>query len=882
MNTPSKLLRFSLLGTTGVIIIMSNIVMATASSDFCAYYTRLDYDIPLTQYVFDFDARPPDERAYDKAITDEYADIVVGFSDGKQLVFSRETSYRPYLKTADSTWAVAELVPRAHDVECLYSYARIIESTDEGILVHWRYMPDLSKVRAADVVHELFFITPDGGIRREVRQATPWVDEWKVAHQTLQLDATGIQELALEPLHLVKEQYRPVQGKPLQNDVIGTPVAWLRFDEGLEGNAPFTRDAMTPSMAAIGGHKRLWKAGISGAALAFDGYTSKVTLPSPEAPDYLDKELSVEAWVAVGAYPWDVTGIVQQSNPTDSRPKGYFLGIDDTGHPLLRVCVEGEWKNLVANRAVELYRWTHIAATFHGDKGEMAVYVDGESCGKLRNLHGSISASPTDILIGLNKVPGEATHHVSEKIGDVRTVEGSQPAIFGLEGLIDEVKVYNEALSDRKIAQSYRLLKPSEEFRSNPDLEKRILPGEVGVAEQFGAQHKTLRYHELWDNLFRTTEYGDIVVKFDESPVSIVYWRGTNYGANFVTDGNLWMADQSVEVETWCGCSEHMSDKECRFAHVRVIENSDARVVVHWRYASVGVMYNFPNNHAWTDEYHTIYPDGVVIRKVNYHAGDAGWNDTQFLAAPGQRPEDVMHLESVIAANMKGETYVLDWTNGIPENKLDDACIRWINFKSDYKVFVIYPGKEGLFTWGDRERGDGFGIWAGPWNHWPVAQLPNDGRFAVATDRLTHSALGGGDTEGNMALFGLTTQGAGELAPLARSWKAAPELVQAEGCISHGYQQAERSYHLSAEKTTMSFALQASEASPVVNPCFVVKNWGTKEGATLHMDGQALNPGSSFRQGIIRDTQGRPTLVIWLKTERMIPVRFELSRAERM
>jgi hypothetical protein len=367
------------------------------------------------------------------------------------------------------------------------------------------------------------------------------------------------------------------------------------------------------------------------------------------------------------------------------------------------------------------------------------------------------------------------------------------------------------------------------------------------------------------------------VVKFDEMPVSVVYWRGPNYGPGWVTEKNLWMSDQSVEVGTWCGCSEHMSDKECRFTHVRLIENTDARVVVHWRYASVGIMYNFPNNHAWTDEYHTIYPDGVAIRKVNYHAGEGGWQDTQFLAAPGQRPEDVMNLESVTAANMDGETYVMDWSKGIPRNRLRDGCIQWINFKSEYKVFVIYPGRS-FGAWGDRERGDGFGIWAGPWNHWPVSQLPNDGRFAVATDRLTHSALGGGDTRGNMAMYGLTNRSAAELAPLARSWKQAPELAVLQGCSSEGYVKQERAYHLKAQSSTMSFKLQASKDSPVVNPCFVIKNWGSNNKAALKIEGKTINPGKNFRQGIIRDTDGTQTMIIWIKAESDEPMKLQFDR----
>jgi len=604
----------------------------TSTDDFYAYYTRLDYDIPVDAALGNIPrAEEEDEEDEDWAswdrwdsggpITGKYADIVINIGKGRQFVFGRESSYLPYWKTEKGKWFVDELVNRQKDVACLYSYARIIESTPDKILIHWRYMPDLAKLKPADVVHESFAISPDGSVSRQARQATGWVDEWTVTGQRLALEAGGIREVVLEPAHLVKASVTPIQGARLRDVAAGEPAVWLRFDEGLTGDSYHTKDAVTGKSCVIQGNKRLWKRGVSGSALAFDGYQSKVTLASPESPDYLREQLSLEAWVALGAYPWNETAIVHQTNPAGTRPKGYLLGIDDIGRPVMRVCVEGKWQRLVASKALDLYRWTHIAGTFDGDEGRMVIYVDGNECGSLNDINGGISASPLDIIVGLNNVPAEATHHVTEKIE--RSIEGSQPWLFGIEGLIDEVRVYNRTLSARDVSKSYDSLKPGAKLRDNPDLEKRILPGEVGLAPSFGARYKTLKYHELWDNLWRTSDYADIVVKFDEMPVSVVYWRGPNYGPGWVTEKNLWMSDQSVEVGTWCGCSEHMSDKECRFAHVRLIENTNARVVVHWRYASVGIMYNFPNNHAWTDEYHTIYPDGVAIRKVHYHASGA-------------------------------------------------------------------------------------------------------------------------------------------------------------------------------------------------------------------------------------------------------------------
>ena len=63
------------------------------------------------------------------------------------------------------------------------------------------------------------------------------------------------------------------------------------------------------------------EAGASGTALAFDGYFSKVTLPKAEAPRLTDK-LSLEAWVVLGAYPWNDAGITAGEQLKAVQPCG--------------------------------------------------------------------------------------------------------------------------------------------------------------------------------------------------------------------------------------------------------------------------------------------------------------------------------------------------------------------------------------------------------------------------------------------------------------------------------------------------------------------------------------------------------------------------------
>lgn len=96
------------------------------------------------------------------------------------------------------------------------------------------------------------------------------------------------------------------------------------------------------------------------------------------------------------------------------------------------------------------------------------------------------------------------------------------------------------------------------------------------------------------------------------------------------------------------------------------------------------------------------------------------------------------------------------------------------------------------------------------WNHWPVAQLPNDGRVAPAADRPSSACLGTlfpvkhktdqPDLMMGRNLYGLTDKPAKELAMLARSWNFPAELRLAGSAFeSSGYDKDQRAYVLTCQ-----------------------------------------------------------------------------------
>lgn len=851
--------------TTGLCVFVCPVSTLNADSDFYAYYTKVPQS--ATDYL------------------GKYPDIIVVLGKDQQLQFTRQTGYLPRWRTATVDATIDDLLPgRDPDHLFYYSYVRLMENSPERIVVHWRYYADITTLdfanRALDpltlhgftgVVHELYTIYPDGTVERELREAAgtraaDWRNPESRTTQIIKLTASSIEHGRVNwgssgPF-LPREE---VAGNPVKEPSgMPEPTLWWPFDEALDEPEDMIFEEQQELEAPIKGLMSVYKGGVSGTALAFDGYTTGASFWSDDMPSF-GKEMTLEAWIALDVYPYNVAPIVHRS--TGFGKQGYYFGMDEFGRLLLKV----NGTSVRADKPLPLYTWTHVAGTVGG--GKLKIYVDGNLVGT-STYKGTLAAPEVDLSIGLNSEKERPTDYV-------RTPDQNLPFIYGIQGMLDEFKMYSNALTASQISKSFNALVPSN--RTSP-LGKGVLPGEPGVAASFGAEYKLLKFHELWDNMWRLDDQPDIVVKFDNNPGSVVYWHGTNYGANWVTDNNHWMADQSSEIFTKHGCSEHMADKQVRHSYARIIENTPARVVIHWRYPCVDVSYYCASRLNWTDEYHTIYPDGIGVRKVVWNKGTdtPGFQDIQFFTNPGETALDVVDLQAMTLANLDGEVFEMHWAkpNRIPVNELEDASIQYLNSKSEYHVFAVYQGGE-LGAWGTHEQSrytdDPF---AGPWNHWPIYFVPSDGRFAVAHDRVTHFALGANDETpeyGSIVMYGFTNEDITTLVPAARSWRNPPRITATRGLEAFGYDKDQKAFIFEARAATMSFTIETSGRQPVVNPCLVIKNWGKDDMAQLKVNGRQLEPGDLFRQGIIRDTDGSRTLIVWLETVAAERINFELT-----
>jgi hypothetical protein len=658
------------------------------------------------------------------------------------------------------------------------------------------------------------------------------------------------------------------------------PKALWTLDE-VKGTAVV--DSASGKDDAFSGNYRLI-AGVAGRAVKFDGFTTVIRKKAADAP-VLGEAFTVEAWVAIGAYPWNWCGVVGQQ---DEGQSGYALEIGPLGEIALRAFAGGQWRECVSEAKIPLRTWTHIAGTFDKTKG-FALFLDGKPAGELKFSGDFKPAAEADLLIGSNPAPRKAAF--------IHREYGTLPAWYSLDAALDEAAIHDQALPADRFSKlvAARMPLPA------PEIPARVLPSGPAGPGRFGAYYTKLNYYWEWDDLFRVAEQPDVVVQFDGSPIRVVFWRGTRFSPVWVTENNLWMADQSVE--TWDGkegCFEHMQDPKCLYSHVRVIENTPARVVVHWRYAPVSAYNHLWNADPrtgwalWVDEYYYFYPDRTGIRQVSWQTGSLGrpsqFQESIVFANPGQVQGDVIHEDYVTVSNLKGEKVVFSYVKNPPKETTKvipaNPTIQMHNLKSKNKPFIIFePGtRMGSF----RDMNIENLAKPGSCNHWPEGQIPCDGRTGRTTDRAT-SSLGfpisnlvrhpGETREKIYSLYGMTDAPFDGILPLARSWSKAPELKIASGALkSEGFDPSQRAYVLSnpaaGKPGRAEFTLSADPESPVNNLCLLIKGWGVTE-ASVTLDGKPLTKKDGLRMGAIPTLTGAD-LVIWIEAKSTHPVRLVL------
>lgn len=697
------------------------------------------------------------------------------------------------------------------------------------------------------------------------------------------------------------------------------PLAWWSFDDegrvdppriaetarGPRAVIPGTRDSVSGLADPIAGHFRFVR-GVSGAGLRLDGYTTSIRRDGSSAPR-LDGAFSLEAWIALAAYPWNLCPIAAQKR----GDAGFAFSVGPRGELSFSASDEGEWFACVAGPVLPLRTWAHVAAVYDPLAG-IRIYASGRLVGSVARPTRFKPAAGADIVLGSVTEPVRPSHAVGGG-------EGTLPSWFSLDAVLDELKIHSGALSEKDLRASAA----APASREPPPLPPRRMPSGGDRPGPFGAVYANLEYGWEWDDLWRVGDHPDVVVRFDRSPVRVVFWRGLRYSPAWVTENGLWVADQSAESGNAEGCVEHMQDVRCQYSHVRILESTPARAVVHWRYAPVSSRgRRWPAAPRtgwdwWVDETYTFFPDGTAVRKIAWvepgpePGSRLPWlqlQETSILCHPGENAKDVLERQALTLLNLAGERHTYGWPdNGDAStrerrNKAFDpslvrriepagASIQVVHSKAAYQSFVAFepPGNEfRVYVGRVRDQLADFPAY----NHWPVNQTASDGRFAQAADRASSFSIAQGfpvvhgDSRGRRwarLLYGMRNMappagpdgGYDAVLAAARSWARPPAARSVgRGFEAVGFDPSQRAYvwrRADGVATVLKAEIDASQASPIENLCLIIEGW-SEAAARVLVDGRSAE---GARLGFVRGLEG-DRLVVWVDVRATNPVVLEV------
>jgi glucose/arabinose dehydrogenase len=189
-----------------------------------------------------------------------------------------------------------------------------------------------------------------------------------------------------------------------------------------EGSGPTVSDASGKNNTGTLANTTWSSAGKHGSALSFDGTSSVVTVPAASSLD-LTSGMTLEAWVNPSAAGGSWRTVVFRER-TDGMLYSLYAN-NGSDRPVGQVFLANAERDAAGTTTVALNTWTHLAATYDG--AAVRLYVNG-SLVSTTPTTGSLAPSSRALKIGGNSIWGEY-----------------------YRGLIDDVRVYNRALSGAEI-----------------------------------------------------------------------------------------------------------------------------------------------------------------------------------------------------------------------------------------------------------------------------------------------------------------------------------------------------------------------------------------------------------------------------------------------
>ena len=143
------------------------------------------------------------------------------------------------------------------------------------------------------------------------------------------------------------------------------------------------------------------------------------------------------------------------------------------------------------------------------------------------------------------------------------------------------------------------------------NLKHKVVICKRGYNSLDGAYYFRYASGERWEKYAKVGKYADAMVKIGPGDDRLIFWRGSSYLPFLDTaEGKSFV--EVLVPQNGDGPGRRF-DNVNKHSHIRIVENSPARVIVEWRYLPD---FDHSEKWDWTEEYYTVYPDGACYRSV--------------------------------------------------------------------------------------------------------------------------------------------------------------------------------------------------------------------------------------------------------------------------
>jgi hypothetical protein len=195
-------------------------------------------------------------------------------------------------------------------------------------------------------------------------------------------------------------------------------------------------DAMGLNNATLTNVK--YAAGEVGQAFSFNGSNSRAEVADSSSLAFT-ASFTIEGWIKLNALPSSGNHAEIMFRGADGSPTPYSLSVESDGTLQFQVTPSGGDNNSALATLIPTGQWTHVAATLDDATGLMSVYVNG-----------ALVAQTTTDVRPFATLPSSDNPGVG--IGNANGSSTNDP----FNGLIDELSVYNRALTPGEVLGIYK------------------------------------------------------------------------------------------------------------------------------------------------------------------------------------------------------------------------------------------------------------------------------------------------------------------------------------------------------------------------------------------------------------------------------------------